>query len=296
MRGRSNTNPSGGQWFQVVYELCLLLAAVIAILAPIHEFAQIHAPITQVIDRNHIVAFCPGARPAPGGAFPVYRFSAAWPSPIGQAQVEQVDGDRITLSYDPGSFAWPMGRSGLVTGVNDGAVKINLGANVGLVPGDHLNLFEGDRPVGRLRLSTIGKNWSIGGVEVGEVAVVPGLSVSEYEVQTQILFSKTPLITVFEALAFAAAVGLYFLGWVKFRRSPFVSLGESLRTKLKLLGSPAGLLSINLVVAIPFVWFSVRFLAAMIEYLADVILPMIDRGLADSLPALTASLESSVPV
>ncbi len=223
----------------ITYELGLVLAAALLLLALLHRATVWHTNVATVVDTNHVTVTHPNAASLTlGEVVPIYRFSNDWRSEIGTARIERVEGQTVLLVYDPASMRWPMGRQGLVTAQVGEFVQVGLGSGVGLRAGDHLNLFDDRKRVGRVVLTYVGEQTSTARMVDGKGLAAIGLLASEFTVATQAVFDNDPWLNAIEVASFALALGTYGAVWIRTRRSPFLLLGERVEPWLRRLQTP----------------------------------------------------------
>ena len=265
---RSATALNSTPVFRFAYELGLLFAVLLLLLVPIHRAGTWNANIERIVDATHVTVNYPNAaRLRPGDQVPIYRFNPDWKAEIGRAVVEGVDGAVVLLAYAPASFRWPMGRQGLVTDQDGGAVQVDLGAKLGLARGDRLNLFLERRRVGSIVLTEVREGSSTARVLDSAVPQLRGLVASEFTIPTQAVFDYNPVLSVVEVLLALIVLSAYLGAWLAWRRSPLALLGERIAPALAHFRTPGVLLALNLMAGIAFVWLSVGFAVSLIDYL-----------------------------
>lgn len=247
----------------ILYEVALLVAATLLLLAPIHQIVTRHCQIERVVDPTHVL-IGKDVDVSPGERSPVFRFHNDWKSPIGEVSVESRSPEGTLLQFDPAAFRWPMGRHGIITRVADGGIEVNLGQNLNLVPGDTLIVFREREQVGRILLTAVAADSAKAQWIDGAGPAIPGLQVSEFLVPTQVVVFRNPLVSLLEVVLPCLVLGAYVVGWWRLRRSPFPALGPSLILALKRPWVP---LLFQALVGVPIVWLVVRFAALAVPYL-----------------------------
>ncbi len=256
----------------VAYEIGLVLAAVLLLLALIHRPAVWHADVEKIVDATHVAVTYPHAVDLTvGQRVPIYRFSDDWRMEIGRASVESVDGQTVLLSFDPHAMRWPMGRQGLVTAQDGDLVELALGRRLGLQPGDRLNLFRDRKRVGRVILTEVGEQTSNGRLTGDGKLAATGLLASEFTVCTQAVFDQHPWLSAFELASLMMALCLYLAVLMGKRRSPLLLLGERVMPGLRGLLTPGVRELLQLAAGMAGVWLSVSFSVYLLDWLAHLV-------------------------
>jgi len=207
---------------RILFELGLLFAVVTLALIPLHASQTRHANVIGIVDDQHFtVKLADRDHLNPSGDLPIYRFNPNWQEPIGNAFVDRQDGDIVTFRYDPSTFQWPLGRQGVVLNCQSKEVTVNLGSAVHLKTGDRLNLFQQRHHVGKIQLTDVGPIESKGQIiAYFQPTYTPsdlgGLTVSEFEVATQVVYSHSPALDTVEWFAYPMVLG----GYLWCRRKP----------------------------------------------------------------------------
>ncbi|HVT12988.1 MAG TPA: methyltransferase [Fimbriimonadaceae bacterium] len=251
----------------MLYELGLVGAFTVFLLAILHGAFTSHVGIERIVDDGHVLARIPDAAARPGERFPVYRYSRDWKSAIGEVEVERRDGDLTLCRYDPFAFRWPMGRHGVITAIDGRDISVNLGSNFGLVKGDTLIIFDGRTQVGRIFLMEVGKESSWAAQYPGGSELRPGMGVSEFLVPTQIVVFDNPVVGFIEVLLPCLLAAAYLFGWMRSKSSPLARVGSLLRGLALSMDRPAVRTGLALLLGWPAAWVSVRFCAEAIPYL-----------------------------
>jgi len=290
-------------FFHIAYDLGLALAAVIIILALIHHAATTYSPVDQILSPTEFaVTFESPPALTSGDGVSVYRFSSDWTNALGQATVERVAGKRAVFRYDPSTFHYNLGRQGRVVESSAEHLVVNVGSNLGFVPGNRLIVFRGFDPVGRIRLLDVSPDSSTAIQETGQNSIAPGSVVSEFTVPTQVVVCDGRALT---AIDVAVLLGvLLAAAFFRFRygRSPFGWIGGGLHRLIALLDRPAPLLAWNAITGLLFSWVGVRFLTTLIDVLAmfaDALAyrlsPTFGAAFRAEIPAIAAFLDGSFP-
>ncbi len=255
---------------QISYELALLLFVLFAILGPIHVLNTKHFNIDRTIDDGRVVFYVDSnTNLQQGDMLPIYRFHNGWKSEIGKIKVDEKYLNEVRASFDPKSFIWPMGRHGRVT-VSDGlSVIVDIGSSLGLSKNDQLILFDGREMVGSIKLVGVFEKYSLGEVLESSVESFKGLTVSEYTVATQAVFLNSRLVYWGEILSFLIFIFGYFMYWSVYKKSPFEILGAAIKKIAKYFSGDSVYFLINLLLAVPFIWFLVSLFVYLIPYLVN---------------------------
>ncbi len=256
----------------IAYELGLVLAAALLLLALLHGATVWHTNVATVVDTNHVTVTHPNAASLTlGEVVPIYRFSNDWRSEIGTARIERVEGQTVLLVYDPASMRWPMGRQGLVTAQVGEFVQVGLGSGVGLRAGDHLNLFHDRKRVGSVVLTYVGEQTSTARIIDGKGLAAIGLLASEFTVATQAVFDNDPWLSAVEVASFSLALCIFGAVWIRTRRSPFLVLGEQVMPSLQRLQTPLVRWLLQLGAGMAWVWVSITFSVYLLDHLAGMV-------------------------
>ncbi len=256
----------------VAYEIGLVLAALLLLLALLHRPAVWHADVERIVDARHIAVTYPNAAGLRADqTVPIYRFSGDWRMAIGQARVESVDGQTVLLSFDPGAMRWPMGRQGLVTAQHGDLVEIGLGRQLGLRPGDRLNLFRDRKRVGGVVLTELGEQTSKGRLTGDGKLAATGLLASEFTVSTQAVFDQHSWLSAFELASVMLLLCIYLAVLIGQRRSPLLILGEHMMPGLRRLLTPGVRRLLQLGAGMAWVWVSVTFAVYLLDWLAHLL-------------------------
>ena len=255
------------------YELAALLAVVTLILSAIHATATYHVAFDETIDSEHVGAIVdnPG-RFVIGKSYPVYRFNHDWEAPIGEVRADSILENRVTFSFDPTSFAWPMSKHGRVLACEGGILRINIGANDSVTAGKFLSLFDGRTKIGEVQLAYVWPHESAAQLVRAEKNLKPadtvGKTVSENGLATQVAVFNSPLIGALDFLTIAGLLVVYIYFWVRYRSSPLTTLGPKLAARLH--PRPEIKLAFHIVVGPPALWFATRLALHAVTYLTEV--------------------------
>ncbi len=254
--------------FQVSYELAIILALLLFVVAPIHGVATKHFNIARTIDNSHAEFFTDGKTAfETGDKLPVYRFHNGCKMPVGWAVVERTEKEKVHCLFDPARFRWPMGRHGRIIQVlSPKEVRIDIGSSLDLRSEDILIVFEGRRPVGKIRLRDVFGSASVAEVLEGRPPFREGQTVSEYTVATQVVLMKNTFLSFFEILLIVVVVLLYFWIFLTARRSPLIILGCLVRDYFKKNPCVGLKYAFHLGAGVFFVWFVVKFLAIAVSH------------------------------
>ncbi|MES2949359.1 MAG: methyltransferase [Pseudomonadota bacterium] len=205
-----------------LYELALGLALLALIGGVFHQSQTSYHNIIGREDGTRVFFYADALEAghfAVNADLPVYRYNPDWVSKIGVAKIESVtllDGRvKVLLSYDPNSFAWPMGRQGIVQSQLPGnRVLVSFGQASGFAVGDRLNLFRGREPVGSVLVESVFDSYlvaTVHGVNASHKdAQLRGMTVSEFIIPTLAASFKGGALSALEYLAIASV----FLLWV----------------------------------------------------------------------------------
>lgn len=265
-------------WFhrvcEVSFELALLLAVVTLVFTALHGLTTHHANIDGT-DPNGLVTAAvddPGLY-HPGDLCPVYRFSYEWEAPIGWVRVARVEGNRVWFTFDAKSFRWPISRNGRILSADANQVRVNMGYRLGLGVDDGLTVFDGRKPIGMLRLTSVDADESVTQPENMDPDVTPGSlvgkSVSEWGVATQVVVCKAWYLDVLEVLVYGALLFGYAFVWWRRRQSPFRVFGPRIARAIRV---PWGVrFAFHVVVGGAGLWLVSEFVLHSLSYLILVV-------------------------
>jgi protein-S-isoprenylcysteine O-methyltransferase Ste14 len=238
---------------QLVYELALVGALLLAIFASIHGHFTQHFSVVQTIDDSHAKIAGNFSNVEVGKKVNIYRFNYDWKPKIGAATIDSKSDDQAVISLDPAALAWPLGTHGQITQEKD-VYYVSIGARLGLKNGDMLNVFENREKIGRVRISAVeAERSTISKTGFLSSKSLDSLVASNFSVATQATYFQNKILSVLEILITLGLALIYFLVFFISKKSPFILLGEL----LKKIPIPKALIFwlVNILVAIPFVWF-----------------------------------------
>lgn len=202
-----------------LYVLAMLLTVLVFGLTPLHASNTERGNVLRVRADNHLeVAATDLPTAAVGDVTQVYRFNPDWTREIGFATVVERTADVVRLSFDPKTFAWPVGRQGTITEVRDGQLVLDVGTEIDIRPGSNLVLFRGRQRAGRARVAAAGEGWSrmilleVDGASGSnaDASRAVGLQACEFTIPNQVTRLGARWIVGFEWAAFAATMALWF--------------------------------------------------------------------------------------
>ncbi len=205
-----------------LYELALALALLALVGGVFHQSQTNHHNITGTEGSTRVFFYADASEAddlAVDAEMAIYRYSPDWVSRIGVAKIESLTAldtrVKVQLAYDPKSFAWPMGRQGIVKSQPFiDQVLVNVGQGSKFVPGDRLNLFQGRNPVGSIRVDTVLDDQllaTVAQLNAGfEHADLQGSTASEFIIPT---FATSFRGGVYSAIEYFAITGVFLL-WV----------------------------------------------------------------------------------
>jgi protein-S-isoprenylcysteine O-methyltransferase Ste14 len=225
------------------YEFALLLSFVVLGWAPIHQSRTHHYPIESVGDHAQMrISVDDGL--GIGSQVDVFRFNPGWKTKIGIATVSDItshSGVRIAqLTFDPKTFAWPMGRQGRIhwladSVTNDRLAIIHMGPNHGFHVGDRLNLFQGANAIGWAIVQRTDPEELLAQVFDADLHTLDDVIVSEFSFPTSAVVFEGGAWSILEILILALTLG-YWLRAIYTKQyvfSVFGSLWQHLQVPLQ---------------------------------------------------------------
>src|SRR3989344_2327986 len=214
----------------IAFEVTFVLFFVLIALAPFQGLATRHLTVIQSFDGTHAAITGDVQGLKKGDTVTLYRFNHDWKAPIGEATVELVSPITARIAVVPGEMQWPLGRHGVVTQAASSTVSyVSLGTEQGLVEGDVLNLYRERHNVGQARIvkTEAMRSQIEAPINIGEIN---GLTASEFTFATQAVVYNAPLQTAIQSAIIFLALLAYATVYLRAKRSPFLLLGEQIRT------------------------------------------------------------------
>ena len=280
----------------IAYESALISFAGLLLFGLLSGTGTYHATVDRTLDRSHFEFTAPlGAEISAGESLDVFRFHDGWRSTIGRAVVTGTEGSRITASFDPRGFRWPLGRHARIIGGEGNTVTIEAGRAFGLLPGNELVVFMGREKVGRIRLTEVGLSASTATVLESSRPYLQGLTASEYTVATQITGHAHAWLQLAAVLCCCLLIASHLLLWARLGQSPFLFYSEKVQAAFQRLWSGGTRFAALLGLGVLFVWFLVKFSLLAADYLAMQLVRLLFTCTGDCpMPAFRPFLEAHI--
>ena len=235
-------------------EIVFLLFFILVMFAPLHAAATRHFTVVQTIDSTHAVIAGDVHGLSAGSSLALYRFNHDWKSPIGNAHVERIGQGVAYITIDS-AMAFPLGVSSPVVQEADGTIAIPFGSAAGIGTDQFFTIFRDRTNVGVARIEKVEADRSFISISA-TIGSLDGLIVSQFTFATQAAVYDDPLLSGIEYAAIVLVLAAYALLYVRFRRSPFILIGERVRA-LSVPRTPLRWI-VHVLAGVPFVWFMAK--------------------------------------
>jgi protein-S-isoprenylcysteine O-methyltransferase Ste14 len=255
--------------YSFLYELAILLFILFILITPIHALNTKHFNVISTVSNNSVlINLDSNADVSVGQILPIYRYHEAWQKKLGGVKIVEIRDQIALASFNPQSIIWPMGRHGIIIKSFGGSVLVNMGSDLGLKSGDRLTIFEfdGRKVVGRLEITGVGKDRSFARVLYGPQADLVGLLASEYNVATQAVLFNIGILSWIESFLILLVITAHCVLFFRYNRSPLGLLIGQIKKILSKLPLDALHLTINLLLGVPFIWFTTNLIIYSTTY------------------------------
>lgn len=251
------------------YEIGLLGTFLLAILAPIHGQLTKHFDLIQTIDATHAKISGDVSAIPDEAELNIYRFNYDWKAKLGVAYLQSKSGNEAIISFDPKQMAWPVGVQSRIKAGADGRFFLTIGTDVGVASGDNFGIFENRKLLGTVQATGVeAKRTYLTSANFLDKQKSGGLVAAYYSIPTQATYFESQTMYRIEMLLIFGVFFVYLLIFFSTKKSPFVLVGEWLKTKIKL---PKNLIFwlVNILAAIPFVWFMSNMPLRLMAYVSQ---------------------------
>ena len=248
-----------------MYELILLLALLVAAMAPIHAHYTAHINVAKTLDAGQIVFEDDHINDAlhPGDSIPVFRFNPDWQSKIGEVRITKIDGNKVFCSFDPKTFQWPMGKQSRIVRRNGPVITLDAGSKAGFKKDDVVNLFRERDFLGKAQIIKVEKDAATATLTSGINDNLTGATATEFTYATQVSFLTNPLIGPIEIIVFMAAVFVWLFSSVLGQLQPLTAAKQFCSRHLGRIGAARMHFILNAALGIPFIMLAVRFILSL---------------------------------
>jgi len=149
-----------------------------------------------------------------------------------------------------------------------------MGSNLGFKVGDHLNVFSDRQPIATVQIMAVGQEESVAALYSAtdpnmRSEKLIGDIVSEFPIADQVVIPYSEAVNGVDALIVLALLGIYLWLWIRFRASPFATLGPMVAAHIRI---PTYVkLAFHAVLGVPAVWFLTEFAIRSICYLVFIV-------------------------
>ncbi|MBI5754431.1 hypothetical protein HZA40_04785 [Candidatus Peregrinibacteria bacterium] len=239
----------------IAYEIGIIGTFLLAVLAPLHGQFTKHFDLIQTIDETHVKIAGDVSTIPEEAALNIYRFHYDWKAKLGVAYLQSKTDNEAVISFDPKQMAWPIGVQSRVSVAPDGRFFLTVGSDQGVEVGDSFNIFENKNRLGNADVSAVEKQRAfLSSTDFLKNLKLDNLVAENYTIATQATYFQSQTMYRVELLLIFGVFFIYFMVFVATKKSPVILLTAWLKNRIKL---PRKLLFwvINMLVAIPFIWF-----------------------------------------
>jgi len=247
------------------FDLVVIMAMVSILLAVVHKYSTHNINVSHTLPNSTVILHSDDPYVRLGDMLPVYRFNWDWKIEIGKVKVINIEGDKITATFNAKDFSWPMGRQGLVTDHHGDSVQINIGRTMDLEVGDQMILFKNRRKIGKIRLTEVSLDSARGNVLFSPTMALVGLTASEFIFPTQVAYFNNPFVFAFEIICISLAIAWWLYKLLAHKRSLLVTVKNWLSSKFNI-NRTVALWIFNILLAVPFVWLIVTFVFKSVDH------------------------------
>lgn len=254
-----------------LYVIALLAATVVLLLAPLHLYYTVQAPIVETLDQGR-VRFMPagGQVPRVGDSIHLFRFHGDWTLPVGRLTVKSVHPtDGVLAQAVDKSFRFPLGIQGTVTWQSPDLhrMRVNVGQDAGLALNQELQLFREGRRIAVALPTQIGKGDAELEIAGGRAMKTLGAQVSLYTVSNSVSYLALPWLRTLEIVA-CVGLGLLLLLRASLPRH-WANVVRGTRAVFALVGRPR--IAWTFVLAPLFLYYIVRFMLRSWDHVTSVL-------------------------